>query len=224
MKKHPDYLHSFANLPPEVEYELRSLLKVRTFSSGETIFMQDEPPDALYLVASGRVKVIRVTQEGYESILCVRGPGDYFCPVPLLDKGNHLGSAVAMTAITLFPIDRDRFNNLCQSSPELLASVQSDCLSEVRNLLNRLESFAFRQVRERLAYTLVNEIRRQENLNAKTKELHLTQQELASLVGATRESVSRNLTKLEQEGVLQLGRGRITILDWRQLVKLAGED
>jgi len=175
VKKHPDSLHSFANLPPEVETELRSLLKVRTFSSGETIFLQDKPPDAVYLVASGRVKVVRVTQEGYESILCVRGPGDYFCPVPLLDKGNHLSSAVAMTAITLFSIDRDRFYDLCQSRPELLASVQSDCLSEERNLLNRLESFAFRQVRERLAFTVVNEIRRQENLNAKTKELHLTQ-------------------------------------------------
>ena len=67
VKKHPDSLHSFANLPPEVETELHSLLKVRTFSSGETIFMQDETPDALYLVASGRVKVVRVTQEGYES-------------------------------------------------------------------------------------------------------------------------------------------------------------
>jgi len=87
-----------------------------------------------------------------------------------------------------------------------------------------LESFAFRQVKERLAFTLGNEIRRQENLNTKTKELRLTQQELASLVGATRESVSRNLTKLEQEGVLRLGRGRITILDWRRLVKLAGEN
>ena len=123
MKKHPDSLHSFANLPPEVETELRSLLKVRAFSSGETIFMQDEPPDAVYLVASGRVKVVRVTQEGYESILCVRGPGDYFCPVPLLDKDNHLGSAVAMTASTLYSIDRDRFYDLCQSSLELLASV-----------------------------------------------------------------------------------------------------
>jgi len=197
MKKHPDSLHSFANLPTDVETELHSLLKVRTFSSGETIFMQDEIPDAVYLVASGRVKVVRVTQEGFESILCVRGPGDYFYPVPLLDKGNHLGSAVVMTAITLFSIDRDRFYELCKSSPELLSAVKSDRLSEVRNLLNRLESFAFRQVRERLAFTLVNEIRRQENLNAKTKELHLTQQELASLVGATRESVSRNLTKLE---------------------------
>lgn len=218
---HPkDPLRSFANLPPAVEGRLRAALKVQSYAPGEQIFRQDERPEAVYLVASGRVKVVRVTPEGYESILCVRGPGDYFCPVPLLDKGNHLGTAVAISPVTLFAVERGEFCRLCQISPELLAVVQGDCLSEVRQLLNRLEAFAFRSVRERVAIALLDEGRHQLGSN-RTGELHLTQQELAGLVGASRESVSRSLKQLEHKGVVSLKRGRIRLRDWQQLERIA---
>lgn len=215
-----DSLHSFANLPPVVEGQLRAALRVQTYASGEQIFRQDGRPEAAYLVASGRVKVVRVTPEGYESILCVRGPGDYFCPVPLLDDGNHLGTAVAISEVTLFAVERGEFCRLCQISPELLAVVQGDCLSEVRQLLNRLEAFAFRSVRERVAIALLNETRHHLDKHH-TGDLHLTQQELAGLVGASRESVSRSLKQLEHEGVVSLRRGRIRICDWQQLERIA---
>lgn len=218
MNQQNDPLHSFASLSPEVDARLRGLLKVQTFLVNETIYMQGDAPHAIYLVASGRVKVVRVTHEGYESILCVRGSGDYFCPVPLLDGGDQLGSAIAMSDVTLFRIERDAFVELCQTSSELLAMVQGDCLSEVRRLLNRLEGFAFRGVRERLVITLDNEIKRQ----GSDDELRLTQQELASLVGASRESISRNLGRLEDDGIIGLGRGRVMIKDRERLTALAG--
>lgn len=80
--------------------------------------------------------------------------------MPLLDGGGHLGRAVAITDVTLFSVERNEFMQLCQESPELLSVVQGDCLFEVRHLLNRLETFTFRNVRERLAITLLNETRR----------------------------------------------------------------
>lgn len=213
-------MHSFANLPSAMEGQLRAALRVQTYAPGEQIFRQDEWPEAAYLLASGRVKVVRVTAEGYESILCVRGPGDYFCPVPLLDDGNHLGTAVAISEVTLFAVERGEFCRLCQISPELLAVLQGDCLSEVRQLLNRLEAFAFRSVRERVAIALLNEARHQLGKN-RTCDLHLTQQEVAGLVGASRESVSRILKQLELEEVVSLRRGRICIRDWQQLERIA---
>jgi CRP/FNR family transcriptional regulator len=136
--------------------------------------------------------------------------------------GVHLGSAIAMTDVTLFSINRAKSQKLCQTSPELLAVVQVDCLSEVRRLLNRLEGFAFRQVRERVAIALVNEIRRQNHADSQ-KELRLTRQEIAGLVGASRESVSRCLINMEQEGIVSLDRGRVTIVDWEQLKVISGE-
>lgn len=187
------------------------------------IFLQGAEPDAIYLIANGRVKVTRVTPEGYESILCIRGPGDYLCPVPLLDDGNHLGSAITMSDVVIFHINQEAFTNLIQISPEFLAIVQGDCLSEVRRLLHRLEGFAFRGVKQRLAIALTCEVQRQNHTESTSSEIHLTQQELAGLVGASRESVSRNLVKMEKAGIVKLGRGRIINNDWERLIILTGD-
>lgn len=221
MQTEVDPLHSFSNLPPQIETRLRNALNVRNFSAGEAIFLQGAPPTAIYLVANGRVKIDRVTQEGHESILCMRGSGDYFCPVPLLDAGEHLGRAIAVTDVTLFWIERDEFMDFCQDSPELLSVVQGDCLFEVRHLLNRLEAFAFRSVRERLAITLLNETRRRGTADSPATQLEITQQELAGLVGASRESVSRTLKQMERNDILFTARGRITINNRMQLESLA---
>jgi CRP-like cAMP-binding protein len=220
MRAQKDPLHSFANLPPQIETELRNQLRVFSFAAGDSVFVQGASPKAVYLVASGNVKVVRVTPEGYESVLCMRGAGDYFCPVPLLDKGSHLGTAVATTDVTLFSIDQDIFHDLCRRSPELLSVVQGDCLSEVRHLLNRLETFAFRNIKERLAMALLNELRHQDN-GRSPDELLLTQQDLAGLVGASRESVSRILKAFERKGIVRLGRGRIILQDRSRLRHIA---
>ena len=75
MKKKIDPLHAFKNLPPEVETELRNLFQVHTFDAGEAVFLQGDAPKRIFLVIQGRIKIARVTPEGHESILCVRGPG-----------------------------------------------------------------------------------------------------------------------------------------------------
>lgn len=217
MKEINDPLYSITHLPPEIDTRLRKLLRVHSYSSDETIFTQGEPPEAIYLIVSGRVKVVRVTPEGYESVLCVREPGEYLCPVPLIDGGDQLGSAIAINNTTLFSIESGEFINLCQESPELLAIVQGDCLAEVRHLMNRLETFAFRSVRGRVAIVLLNEIRAQQTQSGSVDGLRLTQQELAGLVGAARESVSRILKSLERDGLVELHRGRIQVLDLKKL-------
>lgn len=218
-----DPLHSFALLPKEVETRLRSLLRERTFQAGEAIFLQGEPPEAIYLIASGRVKIVRETPEGYLSILCMRGPGEYFCPVPLLDNGMQLGTAFAITDVTLYQANQVEFCQLCDICPTLQTVVQGDCLAEVRRLLNRLEAFAFRNIRERLALVLMEIGRRQGRMEDIARApsapviLLLTQEDLAGLIGSTRESVSRKLKDLEREGAITLSRGRVTIRDWDKL-------
>lgn len=211
----------FDHLAPDVQARLREMLHAQTFAPGEQVFAQGAPGSAIYLVAKGRVKITRVTPEGHESVLCVRGAGDYFCPVPVLDGGVQLGAAVAMTEVTLLWAERAGFMALCEANPELLSNVQGSCLAEVRSLLNRLEVFAFRSVRERLTVALLDESRHQQLGGESASELRLTQQELAGLVGASRESVSRILAQLEREGAVTLKRGRVIIRDRDRLGRLA---
>ena len=125
-----------------------------------------------------------------------------------------------MTDVALLWANREEFHTLCQECPEFLALVQHDCLLEVRRMLNRMESFAFRHIEERLAFTILDESRRQAANNEPLTELRITQQELAGLVGASRESVSRILSRFEQNGMVKTGRGRLIIRDRIKLQKV----
>ena len=223
MDKHDKHFEVFANLPSDEGLRFSSIAVSHEYKANETIYFQEDAPEKMYLVASGRVKIVRLTSEGYESILCVRSPGEYFCPVPVLDGGTQLGSAIAMTDVTLLEVDRSRFLDFCETCPSLMDTVQRDCLSEVRFLIKRMESFAYRGVRERLAITLLAELRKKAADEDPSPMLHLTHQEIASLIGASRESVSRHFSALAKEGIVKLGRGRVRILDRARLEKLAAE-
>ncbi len=222
--QHPEttlLINVFGHIPAVHLARLQAIFFERRYKAGEAIFLQGDVARSIYLVAEGRVKIDRVTPDGNQCILCMRGPGDVFCPVPLLDCGCQLGTAWAMTDVTLLWADRDAFNEVARDCPELLAEVQKDCLLEVRKLLSRMESLAFRSVQERVAITLLDESRRQEHFGESSLELRMTQQELAGLVGASRESVSRTLSKMEQEEMVETLRGRIIIRDREKLQKLA---
>ncbi|GMR09335.1 MAG: Crp/Fnr family transcriptional regulator [Anaerolineae bacterium] len=217
-----DVSSAFSHLPPELQGDLKLLFEEHRYSPGQEVFLQGDPSESIYIVAEGQVKLTRAAREGFESVLCVRRPGEYFCPVSVIDRGPQLGTAEAMGQVLLLEADREQFNSLCEDNPVLLAMVQGTCIGEVRKLMQRVETFAFRNVRERLAVTILEESHRQ-RLNGKpVDEIRITQQELAGLVAASRESISRTMTLLEQDGMVQTGRGRIRILDREQLRELSG--
>ena len=127
-----------------------------------------------------------------------------------------------MGEVVLLEADRVRFNALCNEHPELLAMVQGTCIGEIRTLMQRVESFAFRNVRQRLAMTILDESQRQRSNGQPADEIRITQQELAGLVGASRESISRTMSRLEKDGLVETRRGRILILNRYQLAQLSG--
>lgn len=213
---------AFSHLSAALQDDLRLLFEEHRYDPGQEVFLQGEPTESVYMVAEGRVKMTRVAQEGFESVLCVRRPGEYFCPVTVIDRGPQLGTAEAMGEVVLLEADRDQFNALCDANPELLAMVQGTCIGEIRTLMRRVESFAFRNVKERLAMTILEESHRQRTNGHPVEEIRITQQELAGLVGASRESISRTMTRLEGEGLVKAGRGRIQILDRQALRVLSG--
>ncbi len=217
-----DVFSSISRLSPGLQVDLRLLFKEHRYSPGQEVFLQGDPTESVYMVGEGRVKMTRVASGGFESVLCVRRPGEYFCPVSVLDRGPQLGTAEAMGEVVLLEADRAEFNALCEENPELLAMVQGTCIGEVRTLIQRVEAFAYRNVRERLAMTILEESNRQRDNGKSADEIRITQQELAGLVGASRESISRTMTRMQEDGMVQTGRGRIRILDRQLLSKLSG--
>jgi CRP-like cAMP-binding protein len=196
-------------IPPGVWERLAARGQERALGPGQAAFSQGDAAEALFMVVSGRVKVVRVTTQGNEHILCVRGPGESFCPVALLDGGPQLGTAVAMGEVRLRRLPKQDFADLCQGSPEILSAAQGECLAEVRYLLRRLEAVAFRSVRQRVAHALLA-LSRQAGGPEPCVTLRLTQ------------SVSRALTQLERQGAVAVSRGRVEILN-RALLEAAAD-
>ena len=212
----------FGNLPRNCLLRLQEIFFVKHYRSGEAIFLQGDRGHAIYFTMEGRVKIERVSPEGHPCILCMRSAGETFCPVPLLDRGAQLGTAWAVTDVTLFWGESRDFNAVAQNCPALLSVVQQGCLMEVRRVLGRMELVAFRPVKERVAVALLDELQRQAYVaDDGVWELRITQQELAGLVGASRESVSRALARLEDKGLVETLRGRVLIRNRAGLEQIA---
>jgi CRP/FNR family transcriptional regulator len=109
---------------------IRGLVLERGFAQDEVIFLQDEPCDALYVVKAGKVRLYRLSPEGKEQTLCIKKPGECFCPVPILDGDTHLATAVAMTKVSVYMIYKMDLLAFHQDHPEVMSSIQSACVKE----------------------------------------------------------------------------------------------
>lgn len=211
----------FSNLSSEAVEQLKNVWQLRSFKTADTFFLQGDAPGAMYFILDGRVKIARVNPEGNETILCIRSSRDVFCPIPILDSREELGTATALTDGKLFWVNKDVFLQLCDQYPELHSLVQKDCLMEVRRLLERMESYAYRSIRERLAFSLVEAMDQNVDQGKPAYIIRLKQTDLAGLVGASRESVSRTLSEFEDQGMVVTARGKIQILDREKLMLIA---
>ena len=213
------------NPPERIDAELvavmRPYMEEVSFRAGTQIFIQDSPSVDLYIVCQGRTKLVRVTSDGNELILCMPGPGEPFCPVTLLDGGPQLGAAFALSDVTLLHCNRKDFDVLCLAHPEALSAVRATCLGEVRRLAQRLELRSFANLEKRLAALILDATRMQAlNWGEDVELLNLTQQNMADIIGASRERVSTVLGEWCDAGIISTRRGGVKVIQPEELKKL----
>jgi len=205
-----------ANPPDQLDGELvavmRRYMDEISLPAGAQIFRQDVPADDLYIVGRGRAKLVRVTSGGNELILCMPGPDEPFCPVTLLDGGPQLGTAFAISDVTLLHCKRDTFDTLCEAHPEVLSAVRAACLGEVRRLAQRLELSSYGSLKKRLATLLLDATRIQAQRGDPLELRNITHQNLADIIGASRERVSTVLAEWRDADIINTRRGTISIL------------
>lgn len=194
-----------------------------SFPAGEQIFAQGDPASRFYIVVSGQVKVTRVTRDGHEMILCMLGPSSCFCPLSLLDAGSQLGMSQAATDVTLLCAKATDLREFYQNNPQLYDAIVKTCLQDMRRLVERLESLTFQSLKKRLARLLLEKSVPVQIDHVTLSEIRLTQQELAQLVGVSRESVSHLLETWKKQDMLVLKRGRVIISHRDMMEQLAAE-
>lgn len=188
---------------------------------GDMILMEDDPPEAVYFVVSGAVKVFKTSIEGKEQILCLLRGGESFNDVPVLDGAPNVASAVAMTPVMLYGMTKSDVEELLRENSRVAMNVIRVLSKRVRHFVSMVEDLSFRDVTSRVAKLLL-EYATDHGSPEEPARPRLTQQEMAAMVGTAREVVGRSLRVLEEEGAIRMDRHRIVVTNRKALQQMGG--
>ena len=192
---------------------------VRRCSPSEIVFSEGEPCSGLYVVESGHVRIFKSSASGREQVLSIEGPGSSVAELPVFDGGNYPASVVAIDEATLLFVSKQNFQALCLAHPQVALKVLRVVGARLRRLVGIIEELSFTTVRHRLASLLLRLAQKDGRHTGEGIEVTLpvSQQELAAQIGTVRELVSRNLSRLQAEGVLQVDGRRVVIRNVKAL-------
>lgn len=185
----------------------------------QSLFAQGEPGDRLYVVVSGKLKVTVQTSDGKEAVLSILSSGEILGEMALLDGKPRSANVTAMEPCELLAICRDDFLSIAEARPKVLLQLMELLSSRLRATNHLLEDLRFLDLPSRLAKLLLQLLDKYGRTSSRGVwlDMRLTQEELGQLVGASRESVNKQLRLWEEIGILDFGEGRLCLLDQKGL-------
>jgi CRP-like cAMP-binding protein len=184
---------------------LARLCQTRRLPAGQTLFVKGDPGDALYGVRRGQIRIETGTSAGERLTIEVFGAGDLFGEIAVLDGRPRTADAVAQEDAELFVLPRADFLKTLERDGRLAIRIIELLCARLRSTNERTEEMMFLPLSVRLARRLDTLV---QDFGA---EVQITQDELAGLVGVTRESVNRQLQEWRASGIVTLSRGRILV-------------
>jgi CRP-like cAMP-binding protein len=198
------------------------LVKIRRFGKHEVIVREGDPGEAFYVILGGTVAIVRLAADGRETILSILKDRDFFGEMSVLDTSTRSASVRAMTNVVLGVIEREPFLDLIDRTPgigRLLVIALSERLRAANQLITSTTS---QDIRSRLATLLLNLMHSfGEPTELGTRiSLRLTNQELANMIGTTRETVNRTLNRFWDEHLIDMRTAHIVVTDLEKLREL----
>jgi CRP/FNR family transcriptional regulator len=191
----------------------------KRFGVGELLFSEGEPCNGLHMIARGKVRIFKTSMGGREQVLAVNVPGESVAELPVFDGGAYPASAVAIEETEIAYISRRDFQAHCMEHPEVALKVLAVVGARLRRLVGIIEELSFTTIRQRLISALVRMAEGEGKQTARGIEFQLpgSHQELASQLGTVRELISRNLMRLQAEGLLEVDARQIVVTDMKGL-------
>jgi CRP/FNR family transcriptional regulator len=200
----------------QAELQMLAARSVRKlFSTSELLFSEGEPCNGLHIIARGKVRLFKTSVNGREQVLSVNVSGESVAEIPVFDGGPYPASAVALEETEIVFISRRDFNAYCLEHPEVPLKVLTVVGARLRNLVGIIEELSFTTIRQRLISTLLKLAQSEGRKTARGIEFQLpaSHQELANQLGTVRELISRNLMRLQAEGLLDVDARQIVVKD-----------
>jgi CRP/FNR family transcriptional regulator len=193
----------------------------KRYGSGEIIFSEGDPCAGLFVVQSGNARIFKSAASGREQVLAIEGPGSSVAELPVFDGGNYPASAQALNDTTMLFVSKQAFQSLCLQHPEVALKVLKVVGARLRRLVGIIEELSFTTVRHRLAALLLRLAKDASKSSDGAVEivLNANNQELAAQLGTVRELVSRNLSRLQAEGLIRMDGRSVVILDVKKLAE-----
>lgn len=215
----------FGQVAPEDIAWLEGHSRMRKLKRGEPIYLPSQSADGVVLVASGRVKICHSTPEGKQSIIDFIDAGEIFGELALLDSQQRDEYAETSEKTTLVMIPKREMQALIRKYPRIVLGVTKLIGLRRQKVERRLRNLLFRSNRERVIHLLME---LSEKYGETTSEgiglkIRLSHQEMAGVIGSTRETVTVVLGQLQNEGLLAIARRKIIIKDLPKLAKEVNE-
>lgn len=215
----------FVGLPEDARQNLQTLLRPRAVDKDEYLFFEGDPADTLYLVRSGRIKILKHSDTGKEMLLEIVSAGDTVGETGVLDGGGYPVSAQAMEPSQVWGIRRADYLRALDAHPELALQTARSLGKRLQEAYQTMLSLAVERVERRIARILLK-------LAAATGQragdgivigATVTRQDIADMTGTTVETAIRVMSRWTKRGIIRSRRGRITLLEPHDLVLIAEE-
>jgi CRP/FNR family transcriptional regulator, cyclic AMP receptor protein len=207
----------FQDLTPREMEELNRITTMSTVARGRVFYRPEEPGEVLFILKEGRVQLYRISPEGKKLVITTLGPHTLFGEMALLGTRMHNTFAEAVDDCLICVMSRTDLERMILSKPRVALRILEITGKRLREAEERLENMAFKGIPARLASLLMRLSEEQESDTISG----LTHQDLAESVGTYRETATQVLNELKSQGLIEIGRKRITILDKEALWEVA---
>jgi CRP-like cAMP-binding protein len=207
----------FRGLSAAIVQQISALAIRRPYEQDAIVFSQGDPGDSLYGVVTGRVRISASTREGKEMFLNIMEPGDTFGEIALLDGNSRTATATATATSELMIIPRAQFLALLQREPTLAIHLLQLLCQRIRWTSGQAEDSALLTVPARLARRLLTLARQHGQNSPKGVQLVISQEEMGRFLGISRQAVNQYLQEWRAQGWVDVGRGKVTVLDEKGL-------
>ncbi len=226
------HLHGFdwlSELSDEETARLRQASTRRPYEPGDMVFAPTPTPQSVYLLESGRVRVFRLSQDGSETTFGYVAPGEVFGELTAFADGPRESFAQAVEPAIVWRVPRDAFQPLLRTRPSLVIEVTQQIGHRMKRIESRVETLVFRDAPSRLARILLelgSDFGKEEG-GAIRVSLDLTQSEIGTLIGCSRQTVNVYLRELEEAGLIGRDEGGLVLYkpnELRRRAALESED
>jgi CRP/FNR family cyclic AMP-dependent transcriptional regulator len=209
----------FSHLDEEDFQQLTNICSEKKFDKGQTIFYEEDMGTGFYIIISGQVKIVMLSNDGREHILGLLREKDFFGEMSILDGEPRSATAIALSDVKAITITREDFTKLLRNNPDISIKIMFVLCKRLRRADRHVESLAFLSAPGRVARTIL-ELSDEQGIKDDNKVIinhKMTRQEFANIAGTSRETLTRVLMEFQDDGILDISKNQIILVDKKSL-------